>query len=314
MPTPQAEESPKSNSDTGGRKWAGTTMGNSWMHKKLISILRHIDVRFLYAFVDIFVIPVCLLTMSSRRTAYRYFRKRHGYGRAHAAWATYVNHCKFGAAVVDKFAMFAGKKFDIKIEGYEHFAELEKRAEGFVQLSSHIGNFEIAGFTLKSEQKTIHALVFGGEKESVMAQRNRLLSQHNIVLVPTREDMSHIFALNNALADGHIVTMPADRIVGSTKSVEVNILGAKAKLPVGPFLTPAMRGLDVLAVNVMKTCTKGYTIFISRLEYDHSAPRNEQVKQIANAYAAQLDKMLKMYPTQWYNFFDFWNDDSAKIS
>ena len=312
MPTPQEEERTKSSSATGGRKWAGTTMGNSWMHEKLIGILRHVDVRVLYAFVDIFVIPVCLLTMASRRTAYRYFRKRHGYGRVRSAWATYVNHCKFGAAVVDKFAMFAGKKFDIKVEGYENFAALEKREEGFVQLSSHIGNFEIAGFTMKSERKTIHALVFGGEKASVMTQRNRLLSQHNIVLVPTRDDMSHIFALNNALADGHIVTMPADRIVGSTKSVEVNILGAKANLPVGPFLTPAMRGLDVLTVNVMKTCARGYTVFISRLEYDHSAPRNEQVKQIAISYAAQIDKMLKMYPTQWYNFFDFWNDDSAR--
>lgn len=312
MPTPQEEERPKSQSVARGRKWAGTTMGNSWMHEKLISILRHVDTRVLYAFVDIFVIPVCLLTMNSRRTAYRYFRKRHGYGRFRSAWATYVNHCKFGAAVVDKFAMFAGKKFDIKIEGQENFAELEKRAEGFVQLSSHIGNFEIAGFTLKSQRKTIHALVFGGEKASVMAQRNRLLRQHNIVLIPTQDDMSHIFALNNALADGHIVTMPADRIVGSTKSVEVNILGAEAKLPIGPFLTPAMRGLDVLVVNVMKTSAKGYTIFISRLEYDHSAPRDEQVKQIAHAYAAQTDKMLKMYPTQWYNFFDFWNDDTAK--
>lgn len=312
MPTSEKEESTQSPNDAEGRKWAGKTMGNSWMHKKLISILRHVDVRILYVFVDIFVIPVCLLTMRSRRTAYRYFRKRHGYGIVRSAWATYANHCRFGAAVVDKFAMFAGKKFDIKVDGYEHFAALEGHADGFVQLSSHIGNFEIAGFTLKSERKTIHALVFGGEKASVMAQRNRLLSQHNIVLVPTSEDMSHIFALNNALSDGQIVTMPADRIVGSVKSVEVNLLGAKAKLPMGPFLTPAMRGLDVLTVNVMKTSTKGYTVYITRLKYDRTGTRDEKVGQLAQAYAQQLEKMLRMYPTQWYNFFDFWEDDSSK--
>lgn len=294
-----------------GRKWAGTTMGNSWMHEKLIGILRHVDVRVLYAFVDIFVIPVCLLTMKSRHTAYEYFRRRHGYGRIRAAWATYVNHCKFGAAVVDKFAMFAGKEFDIKVEGYKNFAELEGRDEAFVQLSSHIGNFEIAGFSLKSERKTIHALVFGGEKASVMAQRSRLLKQHNIRIIPTSDDMSHVFELNNALAEGHIVTMPADRIVGSAKSVEATILGTKAKLPIGPYLTPIIRGLDVLSVNVMKTSVKGYTIFIERLHYDRAAPRDKKIEQLAAAYAAQLEKMLKMYPTQWYNFFDFWGEDSA---
>lgn len=309
-PTTGGDSSPKTSQEEGGRKWAGTTMGNSWMHEKLIGILRHTDVRILYVFVDIFVIPVCLLTMRSRHTAYRYFRLRHGFGRLHSAWATYVNHCKFGALVIDKFAMFAGNKFSIDVKGYEHFAALEAREDGFVQLSSHLGNFEIAGFTLKSERKTIHALVFGGEKASVMAQRDRLLREHNIEIVPTSEDMSHIFKLNNALSEGHIVTMPADRIVGSAKAVEVNILGGKAKLPLGPFLTPTMRGLDVITVNVMKTSSKGYTIYISKLEYDHSASRNEKIKQLADGYAAQLERMLKMYPTQWYNFFDFWEDDS----
>lgn len=303
---PTAEESQTTKEEKNGRQWAGTTMGNSWMHEKLIVILRHVDVRFLYAFVSIFVIPVCLVLMPSRRTAYHYFRHRHGYGRLRAAWATYVNHCKFGTAVVDKFAMFAGRKFDIKVEGYENFAELESHDEGFVQLSSHIGNFEIAGFTLKAERKTMHALVFGGEKASVMAQRNRLLKENNIVLIPTADDMSHIFALNNALADGHIVTMPGDRIVSSQKSVEVTFLGAKAKFPMGPYLTPVIRGLDVLTVNVMKTSTKGYTIYISRLEYDKTAPRDERIRQLAEGYAAQLEKMLRMYPTQWYNFFEFW--------
>lgn len=281
-------------------------MGNSWMHEKLIGILRHVDVRVLYVFVDIFVIPVCLIRMPSRGTAYRYFRERHGYSPLRAAWATYVNHCKFGAAVVDKFAMFAGKKFDVKTEGYENFLAQEAKEDGFVQLSSHIGNFEVAGFTLTAEHKTMHAMVFGGEKASVMAERNKLLTKHNIKLVPTREDMSHIFEINNALADGDIVSMPGDRIVGSQKYVEATILGGKAKLPLGPFLIPTMRNLDVLAINVMKTSTKGYTIYVSPLKYDKSASRNEKIRQLAESYAAEIDRMLEMYPTQWYNFFEFW--------
>lgn len=303
------QEEKKERSDE--RKWAGTTMGNSWMHAKLITFLRHVDVRVLYVFVSIFVIPVCLILMPSRKSSYRYFRRRHGYCRLRAAWATYVNHCRFGAVVVDKFAMYAGKKFKLDIIGYEHFKRLEEREEGFVQLSSHIGNFEMAGFSLTAEHKTMHALVFGGEKASVMEQRNKLLAKHNIKIVPTRDDMSHIFELNNALSEGHIVTMPADRIVGSSKFVEAEILGAKARLPMGPYLIPSMLGLEVIAVNVMKTSTKGYTIFIAPLEYDHSAPRQKKIEQLAAAYAHQLDLRLKDYPTQWYNFFDFWGEEAG---
>ena len=143
-----------------------------------------------------------------------------------------------------------------------------------------------------------------------MMERNKLLSKHNIKIVPTRDDMSHIFDLNNALSEGNIVTMPADRIVGSQKSVEVTLLGGKAQLPMGPFLIPTMRDLDVISVNVMKTSPKGYTIYITPLPYDKAAPRQKKINQLADSYTEQIDKMLKRYPTQWYNFFDFWKDEN----
>jgi predicted LPLAT superfamily acyltransferase len=28
--------------------------------------------------------------------------------------------------------------------------------------------------------------------------------------------------------------------------------------------------------------------------------------QLSRAYAEELERILKMYPTQWYNYFDFW--------
>ncbi len=277
------------------------------MHETLIKILRHVDVRVIYIFTFIFVVPVCLIMLPSKSAAYRYFRKRHKYGRMRAAWATYKNHCLFATNVIDKFAMYAGKKFDVKMDGFDSFRELDAREEGFVQLSSHIGNFEIAGYSLSTERKTMHALVFGGEKASVMRERDKKLGTHHISLIPTREDMSHIFEMNNALSNGDIISMPGDRIVGSTKTIEVELLGAKAKLPVGPFLTPTMRGIDAVAINVMKTSAKSYTIYFKRLSYDHNANRNEKIRQLADSYAAELERVLKDYPEQWYNFYEFWD-------
>ena len=67
-----------------------------------------------------------------------------------------------------------------------------------------------------------------------------------------------------------------------------------------------MRGLDPLAVNVMKTGLKSYKIFVTPLNYDKEAPRKEQMAQLAQAYVAELERMVRSYPRQWYNFFDFW--------
>lgn len=291
------------------QEWAGTTYGNAWMHKWLIRMLRHIDVRILYLFVAIFVIPVCLVLNPSRGIAYRYFRRRIGYGRLKSAWKTFVNHCLFGQVVVDKFAMYAGKQFDVEIENYNEFTtRASRKEEGFVQLSAHIGSYEIAGYTLAVEGKSFNALVFAGEKASVMQNRDKMFAGTNIKMIAIQQDMSHLFEIDKALTDGGIVSMPADRINGSQKCIEHVFLGAKAKFPLGPFSVATMRGLDVLAVNVMKDSLTSYKIYVTPLAYDKEASRQEQIRQLSGAYVAELEKRVRQYPTQWYNYFEFWQE------
>lgn len=289
------------------KQWAGTTYGSGGLHKSLIWTLRFIDVRLLYLFASVFVVPVCLILNDSRRTAYRYFRDRHGYGRIRAAWATYINHCKFAQVVIDKFAMYAGKKFEVEVIGMDRFNELASKDEGFLHLSSHIGNYEIAGYTLVSERKTINAVVYAHEKASVMENRNNMFTKTNIRMITLRQDMSHLFEIDQALCNGDIVSFPTDRFMGQAKCVECTFLGKTAKFPQGPFSVATMRGLDVLAVNVMKTGLVKYRIHVTPLQYDKEAPRREQLRQLSQAYVAELEKRVLEYPEQWYNFFDFWN-------
>ena len=289
------------------KQWDGTTYGNSLMHRWLIGILRRIDVRCVYVFAYIFVVPPCLFRPGFK-FIYRFFRERFCESPVKAFWHTYVNHCLFAQAVIDKFAMYAGRKFDVDIEGYEHFLHLTAQESGFVQLSSHMGNYEIAGYSLETENKHLNAIVFFGEKASVMENRNRMFAHTNIGMIPIRENMSHLFAIDRALSDGEIVSIPADRVWGSQKVLKAAFLGKTARFPMGPFMVAAIRSLDVLAVNVMKVSSKRYKIYVTPLEYDKEAPRKLQTDQLLHAYVAELERLLRLYPTQWYNFFDFWKE------
>lgn len=291
------------------REWKGTTFGNEFMLRSLIAMLRHVDVRLFYAFTAVFIIPVTMVVGKSAKIAYRYFRRHQHYGRLKSIWHAYRNHCLFSQVVLDKFAMFAGKKFKLNTEGFDHFLSLADKAEGFVMLSSHIGNYEMAGYTLVSEKKRFNALVFGGEKSTVMAGRQSMFNTQNIRMITVNADMSHLFAMNEALANGEIMSIPADRLFGSTKAVEVELLGSKASLPMGPFAVAVSREVPVLAVNVMKSSTRGYTAYITPLSYDHHLRPKEQIRQLATAYAAELEKQLRRYPDQWYNYFDFWKEE-----
>ena len=293
------------------KEWAGTTYGNAWMHRWLIRMLRYIDVRVLYAFTAIFVIPVCLFVNPSGAIIYRYFRKQHGYGPLKSALKTYQNHCQFSQVVIDKFATYAGKTFRMEIEGIEHFQQLAKGEESFVMLSSHIGNYEIAGYTLSSDQKPINALVFFGEKASVMNNRSKLFADTNTRMIPIRPDMGHLFEIDQALQNGEIVSMPADRLLGSQKKLLIPFLNDTAAFPYGPFSIATIRGLNVLAVHVMKQSTRTYKIYVTPLSYNREAPRQQQIQELAQQYVAEVQRIVKLYPTQWYNYFEFWTNDEC---
>ena len=287
--------------------WRGTTYGNNWMHKWLIRMLKVIDVRILYLFTYIFILPpTMLINRKPRKAIYNFYREGFNFGKIRSAWMTIKNHCLFSQVVIDKFAMYAGKKFDIEIIGYDNYLSLMEQPEGFIQVSSHIGNYEVAGYSLNAKNKRFNALVFGGEKESVMQNRQKMFEHRNIRMIPMNSDMEYLFKIDKALNDGEIISMPADRIFGSQKSFSINFLGHPARFPQGPFVLAAMKDVAVLFVVVMKTATKKYKIYVEKIKHPEGKSSREKAKDIAEDYVVRLQDKVKEYPAQWYNYFDFW--------
>ena len=287
------------------KQWTGTTYGNGLMHRWLIALLRHIDVRIVYVFAYLFVVPPCLLR-SGFKPIYHYFRLRFGYSAVKSFAYTYLNHCMFAQAVIDKFSMYADKRFQITIDGYHHFSQLAHQPQGFVQLSSHLGNYEIAGYSLSTPEKPFNALLYQGEKSTVMANRSNMFLDKNIRMLPASADMSHLFQLHAALQRGEIVSIAADRIWGSSKSVAVPFLGGEARFPLGPFHVATLHQQQVLVVHVMKETSLRYKIYVKPLPYDKHVPRQQQIQQLVTGYVQELECMVRRYPTQWYNYYEFW--------
>ena len=52
----------------------------------------------------------------------------------------------------------------------------------------------------------------------------------------------------------------------------------------------------------------GEVHFINRLdrEGDGDLSRDERIRALAGRYASTLEKTVREYPYQWYNFYDFW--------
>jgi predicted LPLAT superfamily acyltransferase len=178
-------------------------------------------------------------------------------------------------------------------------------------LTAHIGNYEVAGYSLTSKEKRFNALIFSGETSTVLENRQRMFSKNNIRLIAVKPDMSHIFEMSNALRDGEIMSMTADRIFGSPRSVQCELLGCKADFPIGPFALAVQREVPILTIFVMKESVKRYRVFIHPVELsqaEQTLRNKEKIQLLANRYVMQLENILKRYPTQWFNYFDFWQE------
>lgn len=283
----------------------GATYGNAWMHRTLIKILKHINIHVLYAFMAVLVIPFTMLFSKGARITYRYFHMIRGLGKMKSLWNTYRNHILFGKTVIDKFAMYAGRNFKVTYFGLDEFKKKTQRPEAMIQLSAHIGCSEIVGYSYDNV-KISNVLVYGGEKEGMMSYRKTAFINKHIKMIPVGTDDGHSEEIITALENGEIVYAFADRFMNPRKIIQTKLHGHTINLAKGPFSLAVTRGLDVVMTCAMKESDGSYTAYLTPLAYNKTLKPTEQRQQLAEAYTREMERLLSLYPLQWFNYSDVW--------
>lgn len=289
----------------------GVTYGSHGMYKALVAILGVVNVRAVYAFMDIFVVPVALLFSPGTRVAFHYYRRIRQWGRLRAAWAVYRNACVFGQTIVDKFATYAGRKFRFRYHNLEAYNQLQASPAPMFQLQAHIGCSELLGYNLPV-RKTCNVLAYGGEKAELMAYRQSAFSRSNIRMIPVGAGGSHSGDIINALDKGEAICTFADRLMSVNKVISATIHGHKARLARDPFALAVTSGSAVVMASAMKERDGSYSAFFTMLHYDRSLPKSRQRQQLADAYAAEIERLMGLYPLQWFNYVDNFFDDGPE--
>ena len=278
------------------------------MIRSLVSMMRVIDRRVIYCFMALIVPFYMLFSHKGYLASYRFYRLRMGYGPVKAFLNVYGNHFRFGQVIIDRYAAFAGKRFNFTVDGNELFMDLSSRPGGFVQLSSHVGNFEMTGYGLDSTAKHVNGLAFAGESKVMMEFRSRILAEHNVGLIVAGEGgMEHIFQMNSAIDRGEIVSMTGDRLFGSQKSVTCDFMGSGARFPMGPFVLAAQKEVPLLALFAMRERGGSYRVICRKVDSDvQTLSVRAKAESLARAFARELESVVREYPLQWFNWYDFW--------
>ncbi len=292
------------------RQWRGKTAGGTFGQKFLFFILKYINVKNFYI-VLYPIIPFCILfARKTNRAIYNYFRTILGYGPWAAFKANVRTAFTFGRVVIDKFALLAGRsdQFEVVIDNHKEFEQLLQQEKGILLAGSHIGNFELLGHCMKQDFKPVNGIIYGGESQVMQAQRSATFGENHVRLIPVTQDMSHLFALKNALDNGEIVTILCDRLFGSPKKMSLNFLGHPADFPIGTFRLAIQLEVPVISAFLIKEKGTRYSGYLVPLTIDPAAETvNDKVKSLLTQYVKSLEEILKKYPHQWFNLYDFWH-------
>ena len=294
----------------GNRTWKGKTGGGWFGQNFLLMFLSKVRVVWLYPVLYL-VIPFYLIfARKGYHAIFSYFHDRLHYSKWRSFVATCRNHLLFGKVVLDKFAILAGysSQFGVEMQGEDAVDALLDGESGFIIASAHFGNLEMAGLSIHQDKKRMNGIIFGGERGGFQSRRDSAFGKMNINLIPVTEDMSHLFTIKNALEEGEVVTIPCDRFLGGNKKVSLPFLDGEADFPAGTFRLAAQLNVPVASLFIVKISHSKYYGYSKLLHPSPTATNStEQAAFLAKQFVEELESMVRRFPLQWFNYYQYWN-------
>lgn len=288
-------------------EWEGKSMGPETGYKIFIYLIRKIGINaayFLLAFVSFYYF---VSNRKQSRTIYRYFREKHNFSVVKSLLNTYRNNFVFGQTLIDKVAIAAGleDKFTYEFDGVENIYRLAKDESAGIMISAHVGNFELAQHFMHGFDKKIHLVTTDEEREAIKSLLNSVMARPKVEFIIVKDDMSHIFDIHKTIEEQQMICFTGDRFFPGTKILKTRFMGETAQFPAGPFLLSSRLNTPVLFVYVMREKNRHYHLYARKAEF-----KNRDAQSLLESYTQSIEKILKKYPLQWFNYYDFWKKDS----
>jgi predicted LPLAT superfamily acyltransferase len=220
----------------------------------------------------------------------------------------YRNYFEFGQSLIDKVVVMSGIRnpFTFEFDGEEHLHEMVRGGKGGMLLSAHIGNWEAAAHLLNRLDTRINVVMYDGEEQQIKEYLESVTGKRNLNVIVIRDQVSHIYEISDALEKNELICMHADRFLEGNWTVTRDFLGAPARFPAGPFILASRFNVPVSFVFAMKEGSTHYHFFATRTKVYAREPRNEVINDMMNDFLPMVETMVKRYPRQWYNYYDFW--------
>lgn len=251
------------------------------------------------------------------RTASAEFLRR-ALGRPPGALGVLRHLHTFASAIVDRVLLLSGGSDAIRLDadGIGHIAAAAATGRGCVLLGAHLGSFEVLRCLRSQTPVTVKALMYRRNGGALTEMMERLDPASLKDVIPIGDTQSMI-RVHEAVRQGAIVGILADRAPEGARFVQAPFFGQPARFPSGPFVLAASLGVPVLTFYAVRTGHRRYHVRFEPFADPvvlARATRQHDLAAIAARYAAWLERCSRAHPFNWFNFFHFWDQPAHGVS
>jgi predicted LPLAT superfamily acyltransferase len=299
-------------------QWARTRERGSYTAMRLLVWLYRYGGNLLLSPVLYCVVSYFFVSRKATRHYSRLYLQRAMGGRV-TRWDLWRHQMAFARALMYRIRAWMGKvpEADVDFPRRDQLRAMKRGGQGVLFLGAHLGNLDMframvkpgESFVLNIIVHTRHAKKFNRLLHQINPQARVNLLQVDQITPETA------MLLRSKLDDGEAVVLLADRVPSGTESrhYTADFLGSRARFPLGPFWLAILLKVPVFFMTSVYTGS-GYQVIVEPLLED-SPPvsrreRERAARELFDAYIAELEQLCRRYPLQWFNFYDFWLDDT----
>lgn len=230
----------------------------------------------------------------------------------------YRHLVSFGETMLDKLAAWRGdfSEKNLTVHGIEHYEALFKREKGIVMLGSHLGNLELCrALSRRHKDLKINALVFTEHAERFNAVMKTVNPQSEVnVIQVSKMGPDTAILLQQKIDAGEWIVIVGDRtsVTKEDRVIWADFLGKPAPFPQGPFMLASILKQPVYLMFGLRDDSQKeprFDVYFEPFSEQIILPRGqreEALQKVVQNYAQRLEHFTLKAPSQWYNFFYFW--------
>lgn len=214
----------------------------------------------------------------------------------------------FAMCMVDRFiSKYDCLSYNFTYENKDFIKQ--KVNDGSILLLSHFGGWSVTNCKTLSKN-TINIVMKEMLLSSIKEIENSINNpQDNIKIIDQSLNPIEVsIKIANAISNKECVAFMADRAVDKRFLQRVVFLGKPASFNTNPFKVAYKTKTPLTLIFVINNGLQNYHIKTKEIKMDFNLDEKTAVTNSLNEYVKNFEDIVRKYPKQWFNLYNFWEE------